>query len=106
MGDPAAERIARNDAAFRDANNAIADAARRAEMESIPLICECASEACMQILRVDRAQYLRVRENSRWFVTAPGHEAHEGDARVIEAHDGYVVVEKVGRAGKLVERLG
>lgn len=107
MGDPSAERVARNDAAFRDANRAIADAAQRAGMEPIPLICECASEACTQIIRVSRAHYARVRKNSRWFVNAPGHDANAGGhVRVVEQYDGYVFVETTGEAGELVERVG
>ncbi len=97
-GDPAAERAARNDAAFRSANRAIAEAAEQAEMAALPLICECATESCTRIIRVAREHYLRARANPRWFLTAPGHESEaEGFATIVEEYDGYVVVEKEER---------
>ena len=47
-----------------------------------------------------------MRSNPRWFVNVPGHHVSaEGWAEVVAERDGYAIVEKVGRAGELVEEL-
>lgn len=104
--DRTAERIARNEMIFRDANENIRRSAAAAEMEQVPFICECADERCTALLRMTPAEYERVRAGARWFVNAPGHEENEADhARVVWAGDGYVVVEKTGEAGRIVASL-
>jgi hypothetical protein len=104
--DPTAERVARNDAIFRDANEQIAAAAAGATVEGVPFICECADPACRAIVRLRLAEYARVRADARTFLNVPGHEVNaEGYARVLQRCDGYVVVEKTGEAGRLVEQL-
>ena len=41
------ERIGRNDAIFRDANEGISDAAEEFGLDAnVPFVCECADEAC------------------------------------------------------------
>lgn len=102
-----AERVARNDAAFREANESIMGLAREAEMEGpLPVICECADLECTELLQVTRAEYREVRQDPRRFLTARGHEGAAGDwARVVAEHERYVVVEKVGEAGDVAEEL-
>jgi len=102
------ERVAFNDDIFRKANEQIRARAEvaPAEFEWLPFICECADESCVQVLQVPRDEYERVRSDARLFINAPGHEsAAQGWAEVVERHDGYVVVEKQGRAGEIVEML-
>jgi hypothetical protein len=70
--DPTAERVARNDAAFRDANERIAPAARAAEVSRVPFICECADRECSEIVRLTLDEYERIRVNTRWFLNAHG----------------------------------
>jgi hypothetical protein len=104
--DPIAERVARNDAAFRDADERIAPAACVADVSPAPFICEYADRSCTEIVRVTLDEYERIRENSRWFLNANGHEAAAlGHVEVVERRPGYVVVEKVDEAGELAERL-
>ncbi len=92
-----AERIARNDAVFRAANEGIRDAALRYDVrERVPFVCECAEERCTEILRVSLDEYERVRAHPTRFLHAPGHE--EPHTRVVAEEDGYVVVEKLGAA--------
>lgn len=43
-----AERIARNDAIFQHANEAISEVVEAQEIEWVPLICECADPACVE----------------------------------------------------------
>ena len=48
------ERIAKNDAKFREANERISAAAEEHAVEGmrIPFICECADPTCMEIVRL------------------------------------------------------
>jgi hypothetical protein len=101
-----AERVARNDAIFRDANEAIERAAVGASLELVPFVCECADEGCTRIVPVRLADYEDVRADSRRFLVLPGHEQGAQDfARVVAGGDGYVVVEKLGEAADIVEQL-
>jgi hypothetical protein len=104
--DPTAERVARNDAVFREANEQIADAAVGTALDGVPFICECADPAWTAIVRLPLTAYARIRADARTFLNVPGHEVNaQGYARVVQRCDGYVVVEKTGEAGRLVEQL-
>jgi hypothetical protein len=102
-----AERVARNQATFREANERIQQAAREYDVDGgLPFICECSERACFEILRLQPAEYEAVRATPTHFVTAPGHHrAAEGWANVVEHRDGYEIVEKVGEAAGLAEAL-
>jgi hypothetical protein len=102
------ERIARNDALFRDANERIGAFAAEHELRehAVPFICECADMSCHEIVTLPLDEYERVRSNPRRFVNAPGHHvAAQGAATVVERHSGYAVVEKQGHAGEVAEEL-
>jgi hypothetical protein len=101
------ERIAENDSRFRDANERIHEVATRYEIEiAIPFLCECADPRCVEIVRLEPDEYQRVRSNPRWFLKVAGHERAEGAAaRVVSTHDGWVVAEKMGHAGRVAEEL-
>jgi hypothetical protein len=97
MADLSEERIAKNNATFRDANEKIR--ARVGEydppMERLPFICECASEQCTEIVRLTPAEYAGVREHPTHFFTAIGHEGVEAPVGEVVSHEeGYVVVNK------------
>jgi hypothetical protein len=101
-----AERVARNDATFRRANERLEESAQAYGVERVPFLCECADVRCTEVLQLTIAEYEHVRENGRHFLSVPGHEAAAKDfARVVEQHDGWVVVEKIGEAAKLAEQL-
>lgn len=103
MGGITEERIARNNATFRDANEHISAAAGAYGMDApVPFICECGDARCSEILRLTLEQYGEVRADSRHFLNVPGHQTAE---EIVAERDGYVVVEKVGRAGDIVESL-
>jgi hypothetical protein len=102
------ERIARNDAIFRDANERIGAFAAKHELrdDALPFICECADMRCHEIVTLALDEYEKVRSNPRWFVNAPGHQvAGRGAVTVVERQSGYVVVEKTGHAGEVAEEL-
>ena len=100
-----AERIAENDARFREANERIREVAVEHGIETVPFICECADPECVAIVRL-RLDDEQVRSNPRWFVNVAGHDRAAGSAaRVAATYDGWIVAEKVGHAGRVVEEL-
>lgn len=100
------ERIARNEATFRKANEQIEQAAEIHGLEhSIPFICECADATCTMLVRLSLDDYRRVRAAPRQFVVAQGHESLLNETALVEEHDGYVVVEKLEYAGEVAEEL-
>jgi hypothetical protein len=101
------ERIARNDAIFREANEQIGETAEEYGIDtSIPFFCECADQNCREIVRLTLEQFREVRSDPRHFVNLPGHEASaHGWVEVIARTDGYVTVAKIGRAGDIAETL-
>jgi hypothetical protein len=98
------ERIALNDARFRSANEDIAKAAEKYDVDHdpIPFLCECSDVSCRKVVRMPLASYEEVRADGRTFINAPGHEdaAHE-----IAERDGYEIVRKIDHAGEVAERL-
>ena len=101
-----AERVALNDATFREANEKIVATAEEAGVDPVPFICECADPGCTEIIRLGLEEYERIRAEATHFLNVPGHdESAVGYARVVERHGGYVVVEKIGEAAQIVQRL-
>jgi hypothetical protein len=107
--DPVAERVARNDATFRESNEEIARVARSFEMEEealLPVLCECADLTCTEVVQLTVREYEDVRRVPTWFINAHGHEASaQGWARVVVTFDRYAVVEKIGEAAEIVTEL-
>ncbi len=102
-----AERLGRNDAIFRQANEEIREVFEAEEIENrVPFICECADPACREIVQMSMKEYCAIREDPRVFLNVPGHEASsQGWAQVIETYDRYVVVVKIGPAAEVAEQL-
>ena len=102
-----AERVGRNDATFREANEKISETIAEHGLDGLlPFICECAEETCSEILQLTPEEYRAVRARSTTFINAHGHQVAAGPhGRVVEEHDRYIVVEKIGRAGKIVAEL-
>jgi hypothetical protein len=107
MSDTTAERVARNDAIFREANEKIRGSAEELDFTDIvPFICECADPECTKVLRLSISDYEQVRSDATHFINAKGHVvAGQGFAEVIEERDGWDIVAKVGAAAEIVEEL-
>ena len=101
------ERVARNEALFREANEGIQEAASTYDvLERIPFICECADGNCRELLVLSMDEYEEIRGNPRHFLIAPGHvRAAQGAAEIVADHGRYEIVEKTGYAGDIVEEL-
>jgi hypothetical protein len=109
--DVTADRVARNQATFRDANEKIQAAAGRIglEGEPVPFLCECPQRECTEIARLTLDDYETVRGRSTWFLVLPGHEFCEVDgttvARIAEHRERFTIMEKVGEAAEIVAEL-
>src|SRR5262249_35582109 len=74
--------------------------------QRVPFLCECGDQHCLEIVMLSLVDYERVREHPSRFVLVAGHEDAEADyERIIEAENGYAIVEKVGLAGVEAARL-
>ena len=83
-----AERVAKNDLAFKDANDRIRGAAAgHGIAERVPFICECADSGCTQILQLSLAEYEMIRTHARRFLHAPAgvgiHDHATGKIRAL-----------------------
>jgi hypothetical protein len=110
--DVTAERVAKNQSTFRDANEEIEAAAMGiagSELPAVPFICECPDPRCTAIARLPFAAYEIVRGQGDWFFAVPGHEVCVADgvqvAKIVERHDTHTVMEKIGTAGEIARQL-
>ena len=100
------ERLARNEALFRDVNERVrAIAAIHGDDDHVyEFYCECSNADCTFQLRSTLAQYEAVRANPVHFMIAPEHALPEIES-VIDRQDGLWIVEKQGEPAELVEKL-
>jgi hypothetical protein len=102
--DERAVRAAKNQSLFRDINERI-----KALNEAFDLltptatwVCECASLTCVEQIELTLAEYEVIRDHGARFPIAPGHEVPDVE-QVVERHDRYFVVEKIGVARQIAE---
>jgi len=97
------QRVGHNEALFRDINERIeAGHWRDDDSETVAFRCECSMLGCNLLVEMTMAEYERVRASPRRFLLVPGHEIPEVEV-VVARGEGYVVVEKVGEAGRVAE---
>jgi hypothetical protein len=96
-----AERKARNEAIFRDANEEVE--AVRGELSldhgRTPFFCECEDTTCREIIRLTVDEYERIRALPTTFLIAQGHPYTLG--RVVDDRGAYLIVEKHGAAARV-----
>lgn len=100
MDSAGAERVARNEAAFRKVNEGI-ERGRQTREGLVGFVCECGRLGCNEIIELLPSEYEAVRADARRFVVRNGHET--GPEDVLEAHERYLVVAKRGIAGDIAE---
>jgi hypothetical protein len=102
MDDAAVERVARNEAVFRQANERLRRRVPEAHAleEPIPFLCECGDERCTTAVPVALDVYERVRADATRFLVAAGHREPSYE-RLVEATPDYEIVEKIGRAAEI-----
>ena len=93
------ERIARNEATFRQINEDI-ERGRDTEDDAtlIGFICECGQIDCSRLIELTPAEYEQVRKDPCRFAIVNGHEIPAVES-VIERHDRYAVVSKRSGGG-------
>jgi hypothetical protein len=101
---PRVERIVRNEAAFRAANEQI-DALNEAgaKLPTMPIVCECGSDDCMDVLTVDVRKYEEVRGQPDRFLVKAGHEIPDVESVVERLGDVVVVDKHVGVPQQIAE---
>lgn len=96
-----AERLALNEARFREVNERLAADVRPlvGPGEPVAFVCECSSTACRETIELPLEQYAEVRADELTFALVPGHEMEDVES-VVRREAGYVVVRKrQGEAG-------
>jgi hypothetical protein len=92
---------AKNQSLFREVNERVRNVA---DQNRIDLLCECADEDCLVTVTLTPDEYESIRANPLRFPVAPGHGVPEIE-RVVEEHDDYIVVEKIGLGVEVAEKL-
>jgi len=106
-----AERVARNQATFREANEQIERKAEELQVavELVPFICECPDPDCTTITRLSLVDYEMVRSRGEWFLVEPGHEVCVVEdvpvAEPAKRYDRFSVMRKIGDAAAVAQRL-
>jgi hypothetical protein len=98
-----AEQRAANESFFRRENEKLEHkvAALTDTGERNPFLCECDARRCTAVVLLTLPEYEAVRSKPRQFVLVPGHNSPPD--RVVEENEGFIVVEKTGEEGRLVE---
>jgi hypothetical protein len=95
------ERVARNEAVFRQANE---DLRARIGLEQadqqLPFLCECGDDRCTTVIVVPLETYELARSEPAHFLIATGHRQLASE-QVTSRGEGYEIIEKHGRAGEI-----
>ena len=100
------ERLALNEALFRNANERIRDHAHEhgADGGTITFYCECSDRDCVERVEMNGPEYEVIRSDPSQFVVLPGHLRLEVEEVVRRAPE-FLVVRKIGEAaGVAVEQ--
>lgn len=99
------ERVALNEAMFREANERVSAWPERenaAPTDELACFCECADRECRQHIKLTVPEYEALRAESMHFAIVPGHERPDAD-RVIQRSERYAVVEKYEDVREIAE---
>ena len=94
-------RVGQNEALFRQINDRIEAGHWPGEdAERAAFLCECSMLGCNLLVELTPAEYEAVRADPRRFLVVPGHEL-PGVEVVVRRESQYLVVEKIGDAGRV-----
>lgn len=99
------ERLARNEAIFREINERTRSLQERFGPEDPTtsyeeFLCECGDQQCVERVKLTVREYEAVRAESTHFVVRPGHSIPRVE-RVVEESDRFTVVVKLGDAAEV-----
>jgi hypothetical protein len=99
-----ARRAAQNEELIRDVNQQIEEAAELHGVTSeMPFHCECAQTSCLEKIELDASVYEPILADRHRFIVVPDHVQPEIE-RILEEHEDFVVVEKVGEAREQIDQ--
>ena len=100
------QRLALNEALFRDVNERIREISDTFGQKdsTYDFLCECSDPECAERVVLTSAEYEFVRADSTRFVVAKGHAMPEIESVVDQAKE-HVVVEKEGAAADVAVHL-
>lgn len=101
------ERLAENEAFFREQNEKVAQGLTALNIEALndhqgshfdddlqlQFRCECANESCHERIGMRLSEYRDIHEDRRRFIVVPGHDVSKVE-RVVKKTKAYHVVEK------------
>ena len=88
------ERIAKNEAAVREINEAIQLGHESAPGSSfMRIVCECGYQKCDSIIALRRDEYERIRSDPRQFCVVQAHLIQDVEA-IVEENDRFAIVAK------------
>jgi hypothetical protein len=96
-------RAAKNQSVFREVNERIEEF-RSSASAFVEFICECANERCNEYVSLTLEEYEWIRVDPNRFVVLSGHVLPEVEI-VIESHDRYVIVSKLGVGARVAKKL-
>lgn len=102
MDDAQQRRVAENEAAARNVNDALEAHSPGERRSPAAFLCECSRLQCHHFIEITPRDYERVRAHPCRFIVHPGHEEPEVET-IVDAHSDYVVVEKQAEAGRVAE---
>jgi hypothetical protein len=88
-------RLERNQDTFRSANERLGGLVsdRVASEQTIPFLCECPDDDCLDSVSVTLREYEEVHSHPQRFLVVSAHPTTAGE-RIVEDRDGYWIVEK------------
>jgi hypothetical protein len=98
-----ANRIAANEASFREINATLHDGLSKAQLEQdepVAFVCECGMAGCHALVRIPLDRYQAARSHNERFVILPGHEAPDVE-RIVDRNASWAIVEKLDKADVL-----
>jgi hypothetical protein len=99
-----ARRAARNEEFVREVNRLIEEGAQLHGVGSaMPFHCECAQTSCLEKIDLDAQIYEPILAERYRFLVVPDHVVPSVE-RIVETHEKFVVVEKVGEARDEIDR--
>jgi hypothetical protein len=95
------QRIAANEALFRDVNERLARK-QGPQIHVFEIVCECGNPDCTERITVSLTDYERARSDPTFFLAKPGHLEAEAEQIVADRPD-YQLVRKTGDAAAVAE---
>jgi hypothetical protein len=97
------ERLARNEALFREVNERIEEV-KASESGTVEFLCECGVETCIEVIKLAPNEYEALRSDPTTFAVLRGHEIEDIEI-VVSERDHFLVVRKQGNEGETARKM-